>query len=141
MAQPSYSEIRVPFQVGPNGGIGFTHDPVEQARQHVLSAVTTGIGERVMRYEYGTPIYASLFEPDDPATAAGLVAEMTRAIQEWVPEVQVVGISIPDDTPSNGLVVYNVSFRLKGVNSAVHEAEVLIGGTVIERTAQELRNG
>src|SRR5687767_5889495 len=134
MMRPTPTEIRVPFQVGPSGGIDFTMDPVVQAMQHVMSAVLTASAERVMRPGYGTEVYSSLFEADDPGVATGLVAAMQAAIRGYVPTVVVHSIKLVDDTAGDGLMQFYISFALVGRESETHEATISVGGSVFEQT-------
>lgn len=128
-------EISTPFSVGADGGIAWTDDPVLQALYHIESAITTDPGERVMRPNYGVRVHGMLFEPDDPSVEAGIVADMELKIHLFVPEVVINKIELRNFDPDDGQVEFFVSFNLVGSGSGeTHEADILIGGTVIERT-------
>lgn len=132
--RPTPTEIRVPFQVGASGGIDFTVDPVIQATQHIMAIVTTAAGERVMRPDYGTEVYGSIFEADDPGTVTGLIASMRQAIRAFAPNVLLQDIRLSDTRPDDGLMQFFISFSMLGRENEVHEASIEVGGTVFEQT-------
>lgn len=127
------SEIRVPFQIGPHGGVDYTTDPVIQAMQHIMSVVLTNPGERVMRPGYGVPVWDALFEGENTLVSTALIAEMRRAVNDWEPGIEIVNIRQEDMRPDDGLMQFFISFRLSG-STEVHEANVYVGGSVDERT-------
>jgi phage baseplate assembly protein W len=131
---PSLSrEIRVPFHIGPQGGIDYTTDRVEQAMQHILAAAATLLGERVMRPTYGTPLAGLLFEADDPLVQTQVAAQISVAIKTWVPDVTVEDIRLESSRPDDAQAVFRITFSLAGSND-VHVAVVNVGGTVNEFT-------
>lgn len=126
-------EILIPFQVGADGGIAWTEDPVIQAIQHILSAVVTNPGERVMRPDYGVPLYESLFDADDPLHMADLRSNMVVALEKWVPNVQLVDITYEGTDRTQGMMQFNVNFRQVG-SPVIRTARINVGGTVFENT-------
>lgn len=133
MADDIIREIAVPFQIGPSGSFDSTTDPVIQAIQHILSAVATTPGERVMRPGYGTVVYGSLFEADDPSYMNGIITDMRTKIHAYVPEVNIMGLTLRDNSVDDGQVEFRISFQLVG-SDELHEANIAVGGTVTERT-------
>lgn len=131
MPQSPSREIRVPFSVGADGGIAWTTDPVLQAIQHILSAVVTNPRERVMRPEYGVPVYSMLFEANDPLVQTDLRSTMDVALKQWVPNVDLVDIKFTGTDPQQGTMQFNIFFRLVG-SPNVRTATISVGGTVTE---------
>ena len=132
MRAPS-REIRIPFQIGSEGGIASTDDRVRQAMQHILSVVMTNPGERVMRPTYGVPLTRVLFEPDDSVVQNDIKARMEEALRIWVPGATIIGIRAESMTPEDGLVQFLISFMLPG-SADHHSALINVGGTVTEST-------
>lgn len=129
-SQPS-REIAVPFQIGSDGGIAYTSDRVKQVSQHILSAVATNPGERVMRPSYGVPLTRMVFEPDDPLVEADIRSRMEVALGAWVKEAQILEIRAEWSSSHDAKIQFLVSFRLPG-SGTVHYATVYVGGTVDE---------
>lgn len=124
-------EIRVPFQVGADGGIAWTDDPVIQAIQHIMSAVVTNPGERVMRPDYGVPVYQALFDSNDPLIRADLRSNMDVALAKWVPNVDLVDIEFTGTQQESGMMQFFIQFRLRG-SPSIRTATINVGGTVTE---------
>lgn len=126
-------EILVPFQIGPDGGVATTTDPVVQATQHIVTIVGTVIGERPIRGDYGSPAMGLWFEANDTLVLADYAARIQDAIASYEPAVETVSVqSLPYDVDS-GIAEFRVSFRLWGTDEE-HHAEIAVGGTVTETT-------
>lgn len=129
MAERRSSEIRVPFDIGPNGGISFTTDPVAQAVQHLISIIGTNPPERPMRPSYGTGVNDRLFDIDDPVDQTELISDIRDAVRTWAPEIELVTVEARSHSFEDGRVEYAVQFRLKP-GSKVEEVVIEAGGEV-----------
>ena len=78
-------------------------DDIEEAIWLILS---TGIGERVMRPEFGCGIHRYLFAPSNARTA-GLVASAVReALTRWEPRIAIKSVNVtPDGNDSRTLLI------------------------------------
>lgn len=129
MAEKRSAEIRVPFAIGPNGGISFTTDPIVQAAQHLISIIGTNPPERPMRPNYGTPVQDRLFDTDDPVDQTELISEIRDAVRIWAPDIEIIRIDPRSQSFGDGRVEYAVQFRLRdGAN--VEEVVIEAGGEV-----------
>jgi hypothetical protein len=71
------------------GALAMT-DREASVRQAVMLLLTTHLGERVMRPDYGCELDQLTFEPADD-TAAGLAMHFVRrALERWEPRVEIV---------------------------------------------------
>jgi phage baseplate assembly protein W len=73
--------LAFPLQVNPQGGIALAsgkHD-IEQAIRVILS---TALGERVMRPEFGCRIHELIFAPHDAATESLVVYYVEEALAQ-----------------------------------------------------------
>jgi phage baseplate assembly protein W len=57
-------------------------------RQSVTDILTTAIGSRVMRREYGSLLPELLDHPDNPATQVRLFAAIAGALMRWEPRLR-----------------------------------------------------
>lgn len=130
------NEIAFPFAVDRTGGIAFAASEVDVARQHIVSAVGTQPGERVMRPQYGCDTMSHLFDPNDAVTGGLLEAEIRQAVGELVPEVTLTEVAIGGDVGS-GTVTITTAFVLNRTGEAaeavttIHTA-VRVDGVVYE---------
>lgn len=129
MAERRSTEIRVPFDIGPNGGVAFTTDPVVQAVQHLISIIGTNPPERPMRPAYGTGAQDRLFDIDDPVDQTELVSDIREAVRVWAPEIEIVMLEARSHSFQDGRIEYAVQFRLKP-GTKIEEVVVEAGGEV-----------
>lgn len=66
---------------------------VDHLRQSVRDILTTPIGTRVMRREYGSRLYRLVDEPMNRATILEIYAATAEALARWEPRIRVEQIS------------------------------------------------
>ena len=64
-----------------------------QLYQSVCDIITTPVGTRVMRRDYGSLVPALLDTPVSPATTLRLISAAAMALYRWEPRVQPVSIT------------------------------------------------
>lgn len=129
-------EIAVPFDIGPDGWIKSTSDPVQQFVGHLISLIGTNPPERQMRPTYGVHATDRVFDSNDALLRQHLKTDILRAAAAWEPGVEIVQINLTPstvDVPTDSSLQLEVLFRLRG-SVQNHLAEILVGGTVMERT-------
>jgi len=89
-------------------------------RQSILDILTTRVGERVMRPEYGSRIHELIDAPINAAFLVDLYYEAITAIHRWEPRVQVVRARASEIT--EGRVTLDLAVSLDG------DPEVQIAG-------------
>ncbi|MFW6084421.1 MAG: GPW/gp25 family protein [Gemmatimonadota bacterium] len=103
--------VRFPFRPGPDGRFAFVEgeENVAQSLQLILS---TALGERQMRYRFGSELPRLIFEPVTSATLATIeesAAESVRAHEERV-RVRELRAEPDPDVPSR--VVLTVEYDI-----------------------------
>lgn len=75
-------------------------------------------GERILNPEFGSRLYALLYEGITPLTEERIVAEIRQCVSEWEPRANIVeirNISNIDDTEDNTIHI-EVIFTIKGLD-------------------------
>ncbi|MCW8207632.1 hypothetical protein D8B24_11340 [Verminephrobacter aporrectodeae subsp. tuberculatae] len=72
---------------------------VAHLRQSVADILTTPIGSRVMRREYGALLYELLDHPDNAATRARIFSAVASALMRWEPRLRLTQIRLTRSTP------------------------------------------
>lgn len=85
------------MNVGMNATTGRRLDEVDHIRQSVRDILTTPIGSRVMRREYGSLLPDLIDHPGNPANRLRLMAATVMAIIRWEPRISVRSASISLD--------------------------------------------
>lgn len=128
---PSGIEMAIPFQIDPStGGVAVLTDAVSILAQHIETIVLTLLGERVMLPSYGSNLEGSLFAGIDSRTINMLPSDITTAIQQWEPGVQIVGVT-PQYNPnaSPGTLTIEIGFTVVPFTN-VNLVIVSTGGSV-----------
>ncbi|MEX0304350.1 MAG: GPW/gp25 family protein [Leisingera sp.] len=77
---------------------------LDHLRQSVRDILTTPIGTRVMRRDYGSRLYSLVDEPMNDATRLDMMAATYEALETWEPRLQLDSISVEMPEPGNVLV-------------------------------------
>lgn len=110
---PSKWEVNEPFQVDTSGEVGFTSNPADWAKNHILALLLTSPGERVMRPTYGTGLRKFLFENNDPLVIQSMVAQINTALQTYEPGITLINVSVVQMDQNNGLVEIRIDYQLR----------------------------
>lgn len=77
---------------------------LDHLRQSVRDILTTPIGTRVMRRDYGSRLYSLVDEPMNDATRLEMMAATYEALETWEPRLQLDQISVEMPEPGNVLI-------------------------------------
>ncbi len=109
---------------GMSGTTGKPMDGVDHLAQSLADILTTRIGTRVMRREYGSRLPERIDNPAGPATAIDLFADTAQATDRWEPRFRLTRV-IADQTVPGAVVLDLVGIYLP------EGREVTIDGIVV----------
>lgn len=110
---------------GMNKSDGKAIDDIDHIRQSITDILTTPVGSRVMRREYGSDIFTLLDAPINGATKMRLMAATVMAIINWEPRVKVTSMS-PTITMNGEMALY-IEFERQDGSRTKSSAEVNLG--------------
>ena len=96
--------------------------PISEIRhifQSVEMILTTPIGTRVMRRDFGSLIPSLLDGPINAQTAVAIYAAANEAIATWEPRVRVIGTRMDLDKAAEGIVDLTVILQIAGEEQQV----------------------
>jgi phage baseplate assembly protein W len=67
---------------------------IDHLRQSVRDILTTPIGSRVMRREYGSTLFSLVDAPMNKGTVIEIYASVANALKSWEPRIEVSSISV-----------------------------------------------
>ncbi|WP_130014282.1 GPW/gp25 family protein [Serinicoccus sediminis] len=117
MADPSFlgSGPAFPFSVDAGGSVLLRHgtDKVEQSIRLILS---TRIGERPMRPEFGCAAHEHVFAPAaSPRTTGKVVRAVEDALTRWEPRIDLLSVTA-DPGQQEGVLVVEVGYLVRATN-------------------------
>ena len=113
---------------GMSATTGQALDGIEHIRQSIRDILTTPIGTRVMRRDYGSEIPELIDQPDNGATRVRLYAATVAALLKWEPRIKVTRVVLnTDETSEQGTRVLDLYCRT--VSGTEFSARVAMGAT------------
>jgi phage baseplate assembly protein W len=102
------------FPLGLDANGQFLLTSLEQhVRQSIELIMETARGERVMRPDFGAGLHDLVFEPVNAGTIALVQHEVTEALVNCEPRIDVLGVSVTADPDHAGLLLINLSYRIR----------------------------
>jgi phage baseplate assembly protein W len=104
---------RFPIQVNARGGLSWS-SAEDKIRESIWLVLMTESGERIMRPTFGCGANAYVFEPNEPATRAGIAQQVRDALSRWEPRIELAGVTV--DAPQENVMLIHVDYRVAGNN-------------------------
>ena len=126
--------LRVPFDVGPTGRLGFADTDYDVANQYLKVLLLTRLTERVMRPNYGSRVRDSVFGAVSEEFAQVLEGDIRDAVRDWEPAVELRVVDI--DISSGSTVEVDVQYTLGstiGLPPSTLRVSIDVGGDVEEQ--------
>ena len=93
--------------IGTDATTGKALGGIDHLRQSVRDILTTPVGTRTMRREYGSRLFQLVDAPMNNSTLLAIYAAAIEAIERWEPRLKVSGVSASTAAP--GRVVLDVT--------------------------------
>lgn len=92
---------------GVHSDTGKALDGIDHLRQSVRDILTTPIGSRVLRREYGSRLFELIDAPTNLSLRMDLIAATADALSRWEPRIRVESVAV--SLPSPGVVLLAVT--------------------------------
>lgn len=107
---------RFPILPDEAGRLGYASG--EQSIEHCLRALLlTGVGERVMRPDFGTRAQESVFAPGSVQNLRDLERSIAEAVRTYEPRVELDGVRAEADLADESRVTVSVEYRIRRTNT------------------------
>lgn len=87
---------------------------IDHLKQSVRDILTTPIGSRVMRRDYGSRLFELIDNPTNPETMADIVAESAQALRKWESRIEVSRVIVTSAQPGAVMLTINGKYRPNG---------------------------
>ena len=88
---------------GMNAQTGRSLAGIEHLQQSVRDILTTPIGSRVMRREYGSRLWALVDAPLNATTITEIYAAVAEALERWEPRLRLARVQVVGANAGGGL--------------------------------------
>jgi hypothetical protein len=101
-----------PIQLNNQGQVALIggENEIQQAIHLILS---TRLGERLMRPDFGCRIHELVFAPNDLTTAAAAERYVREALGRWEPRIILTRVTAVPDDNQDGALLIRVEFKIK----------------------------
>lgn len=85
----------IPFRIDPaTGGVAVQDDEAEKLKENIIHILLTGLGERVMRRDYGGGMRQLVHDPNNEALRAIVQHQIARTIGRWEPRILLQSVTV-----------------------------------------------
>jgi uncharacterized protein len=104
-----------PIKVTSKGGLSYTSGP-DKIQQAIWIVLSTSLGERVMRPDFGAGVQDFVFEANSIVTQTALAGAVKEALIQWEPRIDIdsVRVTTPPDQASQVLI--SIDYRIRATN-------------------------
>lgn len=80
--------------IGINRFTGLALEGIEHLRQSITDILTTPLGSRVMRRDYGSLLPSLIDQPDNASTRVRIYAAAAAALMRWEPRLRLTRVAM-----------------------------------------------
>lgn len=107
---------RFPIVPDRNGGLGYVSGDAN-VEQSMLILLQTGVGERIMRPQFGSRLREMVFAPGSVQNLARLEDDVRRAVRDHEPRVELEHVEAEVDPDDATRVILTVRYRVRQSNT------------------------
>lgn len=104
------SGFSIPFRIDPASGRVTQESGPEKLKENLIHILLTGVGERVMRRDYGGGIRQLVHDPNDDALRAVVQHQIAKSIGQWEPRVLLQSVTV---TQQNGTLITEIQYVIR----------------------------
>jgi phage baseplate assembly protein W len=108
--------LRFPIGVDPSGAFDES-EAEDKIRESVFLILSTALGERQMRFDFGNAIHDEVFAPIRAATLSLVSFDVQEALIAWEPRIDVVNVSASDEQARDGVLLVSVDYSVRATNN------------------------
>lgn len=108
--------VRFPFHPGTGGGFAFV-DGEAVVAQSIEMILLTALGERQMRFEFGSDLPRLIFSPITSSTLVEIEQAARNALRDWEHRIVVRSVSAVPDPDLESKVTLTIAYDIPQTNS------------------------
>ena len=109
--------LQFPLKIDPQTGALVSASGEEKIRTAVLTILSTALGERVMRPDFGSDLHNQVFASLNAATLGALAFSVRQALVTWEPRIKVQDVQVSDTQAAEGIVSISVDYIVRATNT------------------------
>jgi phage baseplate assembly protein W len=111
------SGLKFPLEIDPRTDALVTASGEEKVHASVRTILSTALGERVMRPDFGSDLHNQVFASINAATLGALAFSVRKALLAWEPRIKVQDIQVSDVQAADGIVSILVDYKVRATDT------------------------
>jgi phage baseplate assembly protein W len=108
--------VRFPFRPGPQGGFAFV-DGEDVVAQSIRMILSTALGERQMRFDFGSGLPRLIFQPITSSTLVEIEETARQALRDWERRIVVRTAVAEVDPDLESKVTLTITYDIPRTNA------------------------
>ena len=104
-----------PLRVNARGGMELSHDE-NDVDESILLILSTPLGQRRMRPNFGCAVHDLVFAPNTPATQGLIRHYVQEALALWEPRVDVQDVTVYPDPDEPARLLVDITYTMRATN-------------------------
>ena len=104
-----------PVKVNARGGLSWTTG-VRRIEDSIWIIVSTSLGERVMRPDFGGGVNDFVFQPNSALMRTNLAAAVRDALVRWEPRIELVSVRVDPSPDVESQILASIEYRVRTTN-------------------------
>jgi phage baseplate assembly protein W len=106
---------KFPIKVNAKGGLDWS-EGADRIRDSIWIIVSTSLGERVMRPEFGAGLKDLVFESNSEVVRAEIAGTIRKALVTWEPRIELVALSVNPSPDQDSQVLISLDYQIRDTN-------------------------
>jgi len=120
--------ISFPPRIDANGRVAWS-EGTQNIRESIKIILLTELGERLMLSEFGAGLKNFLYEPNTVETRRLIEEQITHALNQWEPRIQLQEVNVEEDTNDSQQAIATITYKLTATQQVVGvSVQVKLGG-------------
>jgi phage baseplate assembly protein W len=107
--------LRFPFRIE-EGKLAWSKYE-DSIRESVMLILSTALGERVMRPDFGCKLHELVFSPNDTSTASLAIFHVEEALKKWEPRIELIKVDANADEKEGDRLNISIEYRVISTNT------------------------
>ncbi len=104
-----------PIRVNARGGLSWSAGP-PRLQEAIWLILKTGLGERLMRPQFGAPVTDFMFAPNSAVERAELAAAIRQALARFEPRIDLENVAVDAVPGAPSQVLVQVEYKIRSTN-------------------------
>ena len=109
--------LKFPIQVDAETGGLAVSSGEDKIRESVIIVLSTVLGERVMRPQFGSELYKQVFAPINTSTMSSISFGVQKALLAWEPRIEVENVRISGSKAREGILLISIDYKIRATNT------------------------